>query len=443
MGWCDQVRSKRMAFILCRLTLAPTTNWEIKMKQLAKRSQRISGAGAILALERAQALEAQGVDMIHLEVGELDFDTPEHIVEAGVAALRNGRTRYGATAGTLILREAIADYVSRSRETAVSTADSTSALSTSVSPAHVICTPGVKGALYFAMMALIEAGDEVIIPNPGFTAYTAIIQFAGGKPISLPLRAVNGFLPDIDELRSLITERTKMIILNSPGNPTGAVFPLKTLEAIAEIALEHDLWIISDEIYAQLSFTGAMAPSIYTLPDMAGRTILMDGFSKAYAMTGWRLGFGIFPEPMIAPVLAMMVNDHSCLPLFIQDAGVAALRGSQSCVATIRDELKLRRDLVVPALNQLPSITCPMPEGAFYAMMDISALDMNAAEFADRMLDVGVSLLPGGVFGQYGEQYVRLAYTVSRDRLAEALERIQRVRIWETRNLGGSSTLDR
>ncbi len=208
---------------------------------------------------------------------------------------------------------------------------------------------------------------------------------------------------------------------------SGAIFSKKTLESIAEIALEHNLWIISDEIYAQLTFTDKMAPSIYALPNMAERTILMDGFSKAYAMTGWRLGFGVFPEPLIAPVLAMMVNDHSCLPLFIMDAGVAALRGDQSCVANIRAELKQRRDLVVPALNQLPGVVCPQPDGAFYALLDISALpNISSTQLADQMLDTGVSLLPGGVFGNYGEQYVRLAFVVSQKRLSEALERIKR-----------------
>ncbi len=381
---------------------------------LASRTNRISSAGAILALERAQELEAQGKDIIHLEIGELDFDTPPHIVEAGVAAMRNGRSRYAPTAGTRELREAIADDVSVSRETAVS-------------PHHVLCTPGVKGALYFTIMALIDAGDEVIVPNPGFTAYNAIINFAGGTAVSLPLHGHNQFQPDIDELRSLITPRTKLLILNSPGNPTGAIFSQKTLESIAEIVLEHNLWVISDEIYAQLTFSDEFPPSIYALPNMAERTILMDGFSKAYAMTGWRLGFGIFPETLIAPVLAMMVNDHSCLPLFIMDAGVAALRGDQSCVATIRNELKQRRDLVVPALNQLAGVICPQPDGAFYALMDISALPhISSAQLANQLLDAGVSLLPGGVFGKYGEQYVRLAYTVSQERLTEALERIQR-----------------
>ena len=379
---------------------------------LANRSLRISGAGAIQALARARELEAQGADIIHLEIGELDFDTPAHIVEAGVASLRDGRTRYAPTEGTPSLREAIADYVNRTRGTAVS-------------PQHVIATPGVKGAIYFAIMGLIEAGDEVIVPDPGFPAYGAIASFAGGIPVPLPLRAKNSFHPDLDELRSLLSPSAKILVLNNPGNPTGAIFPMEILEAIAEMALEHNLWIVSDEIYAQLHFTEPFPASIFAIPGMAERTILMDGFSKAYAMTGWRLGFGIFPEPMTGPVLSMMVNDHSCLPLFVQDAGEAALRGPQDCVAAFRDELRLRRDLVVDAFNQIPGIGCSNPEGAFYVMMDIRNLGgVTAAAFTDQLLAEGVSLLPGSILGQHGEGQVRLAYTVARDQLEIALARI-------------------
>jgi aspartate/methionine/tyrosine aminotransferase len=379
---------------------------------LANRSLRISEAGAIQALARARELEAQGADIIHLEIGELDFDTPAHIVEAGVASLRDGRTRYAPTEGTPSLREAIADYVNRTRGTAVS-------------PQHVIATPGVKGAIYFAIMGLIEAGDEVIVPDPGFPAYGAITRFVGGIPIPLPLRAENGFHPDLDELRSLLSPSAKMLVLNNPGNPTGAIFPMEILEAIAEMALEHNLWIVSDEIYAQLHFTESFPASIFAIPGMAERTILMDGFSKAYAMTGWRLGFGIFPEPMTGPVRSMMVNDHSCLPLFVQDAGEAALRGPQDCVAAFRDELHLRRDLVVDAFNQIPEIGCSNPEGAFYAMIDIRDLGgVTAAAFTDQLLKEGVSLLPGSILGQHGEGQVRLAYTVSMNQLEIALARI-------------------
>ena len=379
---------------------------------LSSRSLRISEAGAFQVLARARELEAQGVDIIHLEIGELDFDTPAHIVEAGVASLRNGRTRYGPTEGTASLREAIADYVNRTRGTAVP-------------PQHVIATPGVKGAIYFAIMGLIEAGDEVIVPDPGFPAYGAITRFAGGIPVPLPLRAENRFHPDLDELRSLLSQCTKMLIFSNPGNPTGAIFPMEILEAIAEMALEHNLWIVSDEIYAQLHFTESFPPSIFAIPGMAERTILMDGLSKAYAMTGWRLGFGIFPEPMTGPVLAMMLNDHSCLPLFVQDAGEAALRGPQDCVVAFRDELRVRRDLVVDAFNRIPGIGCSNPEGAFYVMLDISNLGgITASAFTDQLLVEGVSLLPGSILGQHGEGQVRLAYTVARNQLEIALARI-------------------
>jgi len=380
---------------------------------VAKRVSRLTGAGAIQALARAQELEAQGLDVIHLEIGELDLDTPAHVVEAGVAALRDGRTRYGPTVGTAELREAVADYVTETRGTAVS-------------PRHVLVTPGVKGAIYFTIMALIEAGDEVIVPDPGFPAYPTIIRFAGGVPISMPLRAGSGFQPDPDELRSLVSPRTKMIILNSPGNPTGAILTGPHLAAIAEIAQQHDLWIVSDEIYAQLYFTSAPPPSIFALPGLAQRTILMDGFSKAYAMTGWRLGFGIFPEPLLQPITSMMVNTHSCQPLFVQDAGVAALRGPQDSVAGLRDELRWRRDKVVSELNKIPSISCPTPDAAFYAMMDITGLNgPTAAEVTESLLEKGVSLLSGSMLGDYGHGHLRLAYTVARDRLETALGRIR------------------
>lgn len=379
---------------------------------VASRVSRLTSGGAIQALARAQELEAQGLDVIHLEIGELDIDTPAHIVEAGVAGLRDGRTRYGPTAGTADLRHAIADYVNGTRGTAVS-------------PGSVLVTPGVKGAIHFSIMALIEEGDEVILPDPGFPAYAAIVRYAGGVPIPLPLRANNGFQPDPVELRSLLSRRTKMIILNSPGNPTGAILTERHLATIAEIAQRHDLWLISDEIYSQLYFTPSPPPSIFTLPGMAQRTILMDGFSKAYAMTGWRLGFGIFPESLLQPISSLMVNTHSCLPLFVQDAGVAALRGPQDSLVGLREELRWRRDKVVSALNQIPSISCPTPEAAFYAMIDISHLDgMTGTEVAERLLEVGVSLLPGSLLGDHGRNQIRLAYTVGGERLETALSRI-------------------
>ncbi len=379
----------------------------------AGRSSRISGVGAFQALARARELEAQGADVIHLEIGELDFDTPPHIVEAGVASLHNGRTRYGPTEGTPSLREAIAHYVGTTRGTIVS-------------PQHVVVTPGVKGAIFFTIMGLIEEGDEVIVPDPGFPAYGAITRFVGGVPVPLPLRPENGFHPDPDEVRSLLSPRTKMLILNSPGNPTGAILPVEMLESIAKVSLEHNLWVVSDEIYAQLHFAESVPPSILTIPGMADRTILMDGFSKAYAMTGWRIGFGIFPESIVGPVCSMMVNDHSCLPLFVQDAGEAALRGPQDCVAVFRDELRLRRDLVVDALERMDGIGCSNPQGAFYIMMDISDLGgITAAQFTDELLTEGVALLPGTVLGQHGEGQVRLALTVPTSQLALALTRIE------------------
>jgi aspartate/methionine/tyrosine aminotransferase len=382
-------------------------------KPLAARALRVPGEGAIETLSRALALEAEGVDIIHLEIGEPDFPTPAHIVEAGIEAIGAGRTRYGPAQGTPALRTAIADYIEATR-------------GNPVEPGRVLVGPGGKPIIFFTILALVEQGDEVIIPDPGFPAYAATTQFVGGIPVSLPLRADTDFRIDVEMLRGLVTERTKLLILNSPANPSGGVTTAAELEKIADIALTHNLWVLSDEIYSELYYGETPPPSIASLPGMAERTILLDGFSKSYAMTGWRLGYGIFPEPMVLPVTNMMINGHTCVPLFIQDAGLAALQGPQDCVADMRAEYRARRDLVVDRLNHIPGITCPMPAGAFYVMPDLSGLKVTSArDFANQLLENGVAALPGTDFGRYGEGYLRISYATAQAKLVEGLDRIQ------------------
>jgi len=378
----------------------------------AKRTLRVSGAGAIHALLQARDLEKQGLDVIHLEVGELDLDTPLHIVEAAVQSLHNGHTRYSPTQGTVQLRESISHYINTTRVT-------------TTSPNNVVVTPGVKGAIFIAIMALIESGDEVIVPDPGFPSYAAITRFAGGIPVSWCQKMEQDFIYDIDQLSSIISNRTKIIVLNNPNNPTGTVMSRQILESIAEIALEHNLWVISDEIYSQLYFNETFPSSIFSIPGMSERTILMDGFSKAYAMTGWRLGFGIFPDNMIEHVCSMMLNDYSCLPEFVQDAGTTALQGPQACVDMFRKELKARKDLVVNAINTIPHISCFEPAGALYVMIDISQLGgISSQQFAEKLLLNGVSLLPGTMLSQTGDNHIRLAYTTNQSNLSTAMHRL-------------------
>ncbi|MEM7113482.1 MAG: pyridoxal phosphate-dependent aminotransferase [Chloroflexota bacterium] len=384
---------------------------------LTQRVQRLTKRkGAIWALEKAQALEAQGRRIIHLEIGEPDFATPEHIIEAGVRAMRNGRSRYGAPLGTSELRTAVAKTVSATRETAVS-------------PDRVIITPGSKAAIYFGMMALIEKGDEVIVPNPGFPAYASITNMTGGTAVSWDFSGENGFRPDVDLLRTLITPRTKMIALNSPGNPTGVVFSRSEIEQIAAVALENDLYVLADEIYMQLHYGEMLPASILSIPGMAERTIVIDGFSKTYAMTGWRLGYGVFPQALVNPIQRMIVNDHTCVPQFIQDAGVVALTGSQACVTEMREAYRARRDLVVSAFNQMPGVQCHLPGGAFYAMPSIKGLPVdNVLDFLEMLIqEAGVSMIPATSFGSQGAGYLRVAYANSLANLGEAMEKITAV----------------
>ena len=372
---------------------------------------RLGTESAFEVLARAKAVEASGRTVVHLEIGEPDFATPHHIVEAGIEALRGGATHYTPANGIAELREAIAEDAGRRR-------------GIHVDPAEVVVTPGAKPILFFGLTALANAGDEVAYPDPGFPIYESVIAFLGAKPAPVPLLEASDFVFDLDRLRAAVGPRTRLIVLNSPQNPTGGVLDRAAIEAIAELALRHDCWVLSDEIYSRLLYEGEHL-SIAALPGMRERTIILDGFSKTYAMTGWRLGYGIMPAELAEHVTKLAVNSVSCTAAFTQQAGIAALRGSQQAVEGMLAEFRARRELVVEGLNAIPGISCRWPKGAFYAFPNITALGLSSAELADRLLlDHGVATLSGSSFGAAGEGYLRLSYATSRDNLREALRRI-------------------
>ena len=380
----------------------------------ATRTDHLRPEGAYQVLARAQALEAGGHDIIHVEIGEPDFATPAHISLAGIGAIAGGQTRYNPPAGLSRLREVIAEDAGRRR-------------GISIRPGQVVVSPGAKPNLFFPTLALIQAGDEVIYPDPGFPTYPAMIGVAGGVPVPVPLLEANSFSFDLDAFDRLINPRTKLIILNSPGNPTGGVMPRADLEHIAEAAQRYDCWVLSDEIYARVAFDGRAAPSIAALPGMGERTIVVDGFSKTYAMTGWRLGFGIMPEPLAERVGLLLTHSIGCTAHFTQIAGIEALTGPQEQVERMLAEYQRRRDLIVAGLNNLPGIRCQKPEGAFYVFPNIQAYGRSSDEMANLLLDGGVAVLPGSAFGDYGEGYLRLVYANSIPNIERALERMAKV----------------
>ena len=379
--------------------------------RFAQRMSRITTAASFDMLARGKALEAQGRDIVHLGIGEPDFDTPRFIREAAAAALAAGWTHYGPAAGLPELRRAIADSWRSRRGIACG-------------PEHVIVTPGAKPILFFAMLALLEPGDEVLIPSPAFPTYASVAQFLDARVVPVPLDAARGFDLDPGALRARLSERSRMLVLNSPHNPTGGVLSEASLHAIAEIAIERDLVVLSDEIYAGMVYEGT-ARSIASLPGMAERTVVVDGFSKTYAMTGWRLGFGIMPEALARHVATLMNNSNSCTATFVQKAGEAALRGPQGEVQAMVAEFLTRRDLVVRLLNDLPGVSCAPPPGAFYAFPRIEGTGLTSAQLADRLLEeAGVVTLPGTGFGPEGEGYLRVSYSNSQAQLAEGIRRI-------------------
>ncbi len=380
--------------------------------RLAERMSRIGTESAFEVLARARALEAQGRSVIHLEIGEPDFATPRHIVEAAKQALDDGWTHYGPTQGFPELREAIAAYVSRTR-------------GIQVAPERVCVVPGGKPILFFPMLALIEPGDEVIYPNPGFPIYESMIRFLDGVPVAMPLEEKRGFSFDLDLFRSELSDKTKLVILNSPQNPTGGVIPAWEIAAIAELLRERDVMVLSDEIYSRIYYSDPPA-SIAACPGMMEKTILLDGFSKTYAMTGWRMGYGVMPEWLVQAVNRLMVNSNSCTASFTQRAGIAALNGPQTDVDAMVAEFRRRRDAFCAGLNTLPGFRCAVPEGAFYAFPNIEGTGLDSRTLANRLLEeAGVAALSGAAFGEHGEGYLRFSYANSLENLMEAVERIR------------------
>ena len=373
---------------------------------------RLGTETAFEVLAKARALEAQGRDIIHLEIGEPDFDTPPSVVHAGLSALQRGETHYTPSAGVPELREAIAAHLNKTRHLAVD-------------PGQVIVTPGAKPIMFYAMLALLDAGDEAIFPDPGFPIYSSMITFAGAKAVPLLLREKNDFNPDLDELRSLLTDRTKLIILNSPENPTGGVLSQNVIREIAHIARARDLWVLADEIYAEILYEGSHH-SILREDGMAERTILLDGFSKTFAMTGWRLGYGVFPWPLVDPVTKLIANSVSCTATFTQRAGTAALTDRPPEVAEMVKAFRERRDAMVVGLNRIDGITCREPKGAFYVFPNITGLGLgDSATVQERVLrEAGVAGLAGTAFGAGGEGHLRLSYANSLPNLQTALTRI-------------------
>ena len=377
----------------------------------AHRITHLRPEGAYAVLARAQALEAQGREIIHLEIGQPDFETYPHISLAGVRAIATGQTRYNPPAGLGDFRRALAE-------------DAGSRRGVHFTPEQVVVAPGTKPLLLFPMMALLEPGDEVITPDPGFPTYEAAIRLTGATPVPVPLAEERGFDLDLTSFDALVGPRTRMIILNSPSNPTGGIISIETLEHVAAAARLHDCWILSDEIYSRLVYDGT-APSIVSLPGMAERTILADGFSKTYAMTGWRLGFGVMPRTLAEKMSLLITHSVGCTATFTQFAGLEAVLGPQGEVENVRAEFGRRRDLIVEGLNAIPGMRCPLPRGAFYVFPNIEAFGRTAAELADYLLaEAGVAVLPGTDFGPNGEGHLRLSYANSSENIQKALERM-------------------
>lgn len=387
--------------------------------QLARRMSRLGTETAFEVLNKARTLERQGRSIIHLEIGEPDFDTPANVVEAGIDALRNGWTHYGPSAGLPELRQTIAEYVGRTR-------------GVKVTPEEVVVVPGGKPIIFFVMLALIQEEDEVIYPNPGFPIYESMIHYAGGRAVPIQLRETHDFSLDVAELEPLITDRTKLIILNSPHNPTGGVMPRQDVEQVARIIGDRNILIMSDEIYSRLLFDGEHF-SIMSIPGMQERTILLDGFSKTYAMTGWRLGYGVMRPDLAAHITRLATNSTSCTASFTQMAGVEALRGDQSSVDRMCEEFKRRRDVFVAGLNKIKGFSCRMPKGAFYVFPNITKTGWKSKALADALLDqAGVAALSGTAFGEFGEGYLRFSIANSLENLQEALDRVDG---WAKKNL--------
>lgn len=382
--------------------------------RVAARMQTIGTESAFEVAARARALEAQGRSIVHLQIGEPDFDTPANVREAAKRALDEGATHYAPFAGIPALRAAIA-------------ADVTARKGFPADPSQVFVTVGGKGVMVYAILGLVDPGDEVIVPDPGYPIYESLTRFVGATPVPIPIRMANDFRLDVDELESLITPRTRMVVINSPANPTGGVLTRHDLERIAELANRHDLWVLDDEIYARILYDGAEHVSIASLPGMAERTVVLDGFSKTYAMTGWRLGYAVVPTSLIPTYSQLVINTISCAPTFAQVGAVEALTGPQDAVDAMVVEFKARRDLIVDGLNAIPGIRCAKPVGAFYVFPEVSGTGVSGSVMADRLLhEAGVCVLAGTAFGGIGTDHIRVSYANSRENLTEALGRIGR-----------------
>ena len=380
----------------------------------AERMNHIGQETAFEVLVRARALEAQGRSVIHLEIGEPDFDTPGHIVAAAQQALEEGMTHYGPGAGLPELRTAVAGYLKRWR-------------GLDIDPQRVVITPGGKPIMFFAILALVNPGDEVMYPDPGFPIYESMARFVGGTPVAMPLREEHRFRFDPEEFRSRVTNRTRLIIINSPHNPTGSVLTHADLQVIADVARERDIVVLSDEIYSRLLYSGSHE-SIATFDGMLDRTIILDGWSKTWAMTGWRLGFGVFPPELVPHVERLISNSVSCTASFAQEAAIAALDGPQDAVDRMLDEFTARRAAIVSGLNQLPGVRCLEPDGAFYAFPNITSTGIPSRELADRLLqEAGVACLSGTAFGNYGEGFIRFSYANSLPNIEDAVERMRKL----------------
>lgn len=380
---------------------------------VARRMKTLGTETAFEVLVKAKALEAQGKHIVHLEIGEPDFDTPENIKIAAKKAIDHGFTHYGPAPGLPDLRKTIARHMSEQT-------------GTSFTENNVVVTPGGKPIMFFVILACVDEGDEVIYPNPGFPIYESVINFIGAQPVALPLREEREFRIDVKELASLITPKTRMLILNTPQNPTGGILTHDDLRAIAELAVKHDLIVLSDEIYSRILYDNFTHTSIAKFPGMIERTIILDGFSKTFAMTGWRLGFGVMPEQLARLVAQLQINSNSCTASFTQMAGVEALTGQQQDVANMVKEFKRRRDAIVDGLNSIPGFRCPKPLGAFYVFPNITGTGKSSRFLADYLLnEAGVACLSGTAFGALGEGYLRFSYANSIENINLALERIE------------------
>ena len=382
---------------------------------VAARMNDLGTESAFEVLARARALEAQGQEIIHLEIGEPDFETPQHIVEAGMKAISDGFTHYGPTAGLPQLRESIARNSGEVR-------------GTTTDPANVVVTPGAKPIMFYVLLALAEPGVEVIYPNPGFPIYESMIKFSGATPVPMQLLEEKDYHPDLEILPGMITDKTRLIILNSPENPCGSALTKDELETIANIVKEHPgLYVMADEIYKDILYTGEHY-SISSVPGMQERTIILDGFSKSYAMTGWRMGYGILPEELVPHIVKLAVNSVSCAASFTQMAAVAALEGPKDEVEAMIGEFAIRRRIIADGLRSIPGVNCPEPEGAFYAFPSIHGTGLTSTQFEERaMNEAGVALLSGSAFGEYGEGYVRLSYANSQENIKKAIDKLDKM----------------